>query len=170
MGSWSHRFTERTTMSLRAGPRFTEGAIDPDMGADLSHRWRWGALALGYFRTQSTLAGQAGTVTSQGGRASFSAEPTRSLTVSVAPSLTRTSQQEGTSGQDAQETPQGETSERGTGDITVYSVDASLSYRFTTWLTGTIGYRFLFQDQGSESIRDNQAFLRLDVIYPIRVH
>ncbi len=151
---WSHRFSERTGVSLRAGPRYTEGAINPEIDAQLSHRWQTVQLALNYYISQSTLAGQAGTVTAQGVTASLSAELLQSLTAAVAPSVRQTSSEHGQISQ----------------DVTVYGVDASLSYRLTRWLTANAAYHFTLQQQRPADIEHNTISLRFDVVYPLRVH
>ena len=151
---WSHRFTERTSVSLRAGPRFTEGAINPEINADLSHQWKTTQLALNYYWSQSTIAGQAGTVKAQGVSAALSAELLRSLTAAVTPSLRQTSPEHNQTSQ----------------DVTVYGVDASVSYQLTKWLTASAAYHFTLQQQLPADIEHSTISLRLDVIYPVRVH
>ena len=151
---WSRRFTERTGVSLRAGPRFTEGAINPEINAELSHKFKTAQLALNYYWSESTLAGQAGTVKAQGVSASLTAELLKSLTAAVAPSVRQTSSEHNSN----------------SPDVTVYGVDASVSYQLTRWLTANAAYHFTFQQQRPADIEHSTISIRFDVIYPLRVH
>ena len=146
-------------MSLSAGPRYTEGAINPEVGADLSHRGKVVQLALSYFRTESTLVGNAGTVNTQGVRASLGWTPLRGLTAGVASSYVRTTPEQSQNAQSL-------TSQ----DITVYAADVSLSYQLTRWLTATAAYHFTLQQQRPANLEDNIVSLRFEIAYPIRLH
>lgn len=58
----THAFTPRTSATLLAGPRFSEGSIDPEVSAAIRHKLKQGELSLIYARSPSTVIGQAGVV------------------------------------------------------------------------------------------------------------
>jgi uncharacterized protein (PEP-CTERM system associated) len=155
---WTHYFTALTSVSLRAGPRYTEGAINPEVNAEIVHQGRSVRLSLAYFRSETTLVGQAGTAKTQGARGSLGWTPLRGMTVAVTPSWAQTSSE-------VSSTTQSLTSQ----DITVYAADVSLSYQLTRWLTAGAAYHYTRQEQRPAIIEDNIVLLRLDFAYPLRL-
>jgi predicted porin len=156
---WTHYFTALTSVSLRAGPRYTEGAINPEVDAEIVHQGRSVRLSLAYFRSETTLVGQAGTAKTQGARGSLGWTPLRGMTVTVTPSWAQTSSE-------VSATTQSLTSQ----DITVYASDVSLSYQLTRWLTAGAAYHYTRQEQRPAAIEDNIVLLRLEIAYPLRLH
>ena len=45
---WTHRFSEFTTVSARAGPRFSQGQVRPEVFASVQHRMKFVDLSLTY--------------------------------------------------------------------------------------------------------------------------
>ena len=156
---WTHYFTALTSVSLRAGPRYTEGAINPEVDAEIVHQDRSVRLSLAYFRSETTLVGQAGTSKTQGARGSLGWTPLRGMTITVTPSWAQTSSE-------VSQTTQSLTSQ----DITVYAADVSLSYQLTRWLTAGAAYHYTRQEQRPATIEDNIVLLRLEIAYPMRLH
>lgn len=58
-------FTPRTSVTLRGGPRFSEGAVDPEAAATVFHQLEPGSIAVTYGRGLSTAIGQSGAVTTE---------------------------------------------------------------------------------------------------------
>jgi hypothetical protein len=57
---WMHEFTPLTSITLRAGPRFTEGSLDdrPEALLSINHKLTHGAVSLTYSNIQTTIVGQ----------------------------------------------------------------------------------------------------------------
>ena len=60
MPGWTRAITPLTSFTLRAGPRFSSGSVDPEVLASIRHRLKEGALSLAYTRSQTTAVGSAG--------------------------------------------------------------------------------------------------------------
>jgi hypothetical protein len=150
----AHEFGPNTVVTLEAGPRFSEGAVDPEVSASLARRFRWATVSLAYARSQTTLIGEAGPVTTESLLATVGFEPFRNLQVSLGSFLGRTS---GSGDGEA-------------GDTAVVGLNATASYPLTTWMSLRAAYRFSFQDQDPGTIRHNIFTLSLDVSYPFRVY
>lgn len=151
---WNRRLTERTTVSLRAGPRISENGLNPEVDARLDHRFELGTLTLAAYETETNVVGQAGSAKAEGVSASLRFNPFRPIGVDLATGVQNTSTDGG----------------RSSVDVTVYSATASVSYRIARWLSATATYRFYHQEQRPASFDHNIFSISLDVNYPVRVH
>jgi hypothetical protein len=86
---WSRAVGRRTDLSLKLGPRLTEGEVDPEAAFALAHRGRRGALELAYDRTLATVFGFAGAVTAERLSASIAWHPGRGVRIAVTPAAFR---------------------------------------------------------------------------------
>src|SRR5262249_22739251 len=62
---WTYGLTQRTGVEIIAGPRLTDGTIQPEITAMLRRRLRRAELSAGYWRTSLVMIGQRGTVDTQ---------------------------------------------------------------------------------------------------------
>jgi hypothetical protein len=107
-------------------------------------------VALAYVQSQSTVVGEAGTVTTQD---RFAGAGLSATSVARAGSWRFLRQ---TSGEGAN-----------ARDSTVYGVDATASYAISRWLRVRVAYRYTLEDTDPEQIRYNIVSLSLDVTYPV---
>lgn len=86
---WSRDLTAHTKMSLRAGPRFTAGALDskPEALAKIEHKLEGGELSFTYSSSLTTMVGQGDPATAESYGISGSYEPLQHLRVSIGPTL-----------------------------------------------------------------------------------
>jgi hypothetical protein len=145
---WTRRFSPTTTGSIDAGPRLSDGTIEPEIHAALSHRFKIGRASLTYARTETTTLGQAGTAETNTLLAALSLTPARSLQLNVGAGVSDTTSN--------------------AGDTIVYRTNASATYRLTRWLSATLAYRFTLQDERAGNIYHNIVSIGLDASYPIR--
>jgi len=151
---WTRQFTPQTTVSLQAGPRFSDGSVDPEIHASLAHQFKLfdqlARASLAYSYTQGFVVGQAGPVNTQSLSGSLGFEPLRSLLVTVGSGVTRFSD--------------------GTGvDTTTYGVSAGASYQVLRWLTARATYSFSYQEQSTGNIPRNVVSVALEMAYPMRL-
>jgi hypothetical protein len=85
------RIMRSAELALESGPRVTNGAIAPDVSAQIRFPRRSGSLTFAYFRTQSTVVGLAGTSDLQGATAT-AAWTGRRLHVTLSPSVMQSDQ------------------------------------------------------------------------------
>ncbi|OGB95872.1 MAG: hypothetical protein A3G35_06605 [candidate division NC10 bacterium RIFCSPLOWO2_12_FULL_66_18] len=149
---WTRELTPQTSLTLRAGPRFSEGSVDPEVSVSIRHRLQRGDLSLTYSRSQTTAIGQAGTAHTESWTARATVQLMRSLQVSAAPSFLR--------------------STRDIAVAKVYGVNLDAAYQITTWVSLVGSYRFSLQ-QGrldapgrSEDILQNVFLLSLVAVSP----
>jgi hypothetical protein len=62
MLGWTHNFSPRSSITLAAGPRFTDGSASPEIALSAQHTLARGELFAAYEKTESTVIGQFGTV------------------------------------------------------------------------------------------------------------
>lgn len=86
-----HAFSERTTLSIATGPRFTEGddSVDVNFSASLNYVYDGGDLLLGYDREVVTLIGEPGIAESNGVSATMRYNFSEALAVSATTSYGR---------------------------------------------------------------------------------
>jgi len=87
--AWARDVTPQTHLELKAGPRFSGGKVDPELGATLRHRFQRGEAALSYVQTETALIGRPTPVTADGLSATFTRSLNRTLTVTAGPSVFR---------------------------------------------------------------------------------
>jgi len=89
---WTHALDRATSLSLRAGPRATDGAASAEIAASVRRHVRAGDASLAYLHTQTTLIGLAGTAETDSVTAAFTSDPHRRLVVHAGPSVSYTRQ------------------------------------------------------------------------------
>jgi hypothetical protein len=158
---WEHKFSPLTTLTLRAGPRFTEGSLDdrPEALASIQHLLPQGEVSLAYANMQTTVIGQPFSVMAESVRLTAKYKPLPHFEVAVEPSVARI------------------TSEG--FKATVYISNVDLTYHFTKELAlrGTHQYSLMRGDLdpatgsagGTVEVPHNMFWLRLVVTYPFRV-
>ncbi len=62
LGGGTHELTPQTAVTVLGGPRFSEGSVDPEVSATLSHKLERGELGLAYTRSQTAVLGVVGPV------------------------------------------------------------------------------------------------------------
>jgi hypothetical protein len=148
---YTRRLTDRTSITLQGGPRFTsDGSVGPEVSARLDHQFKLGKAYLAYARSQGFVLGEAGVVETETFSGGVDFEPVKSLLVSVSPSITRLS---------------GGT----TADTTVYALGASASYPILRWLLARASYQFYYQQEHhAGDIPRNIVTFSLEASYPYR--
>lgn len=89
---WRRSLDRATSVSIRVGPRVTEGVLSPDINATLHHRLRAGEAAITYLHTTTTLLGIASLADMHGVTASVSGEPRPRFRIHAGPDVLRTTQ------------------------------------------------------------------------------
>lgn len=147
---WNRQFGPNTSLALQAGPRVTEGDVNADASASLTHRFQEGSVALAYTRAQNLVVGRPGfsSVDAVTGTALWA--PRRDFGLGLTASVSRISDSGGT-----------------TSDTTVYSVGATAAYQVTAWLSARLSYRFSHQDEDPAAITRHVVGLTLEFSYPV---
>ncbi len=156
---WIRDFTAFTSATLRAGPRFSDGSVDPELSLSILHRLQRGELSLFYARTLTTVIGEAGAVETDSVGATVSYTLLPRLDLRAAPSFSRSS--------------------RDGGDLEVYRFFLEAGYRVNKWIELAASYQWSFE-QGrleatsvatarGEEIIHNIFLLRLTFTYPYRI-
>ncbi len=158
---WEHKFSPLTALTLRAGPRFTEGSLDdrPEALAAVQHILPQGEVSLTYSNMRTTVVGQPLGVTAESFRLTAKYRPLPHLEIALEPSVGRVTSD--------------------TFKTTVYISNVELTYQLTKELalkgshqfslmrgdfnpaTGSVG--------GSVEIPHNMVWLRLVMNLPTRV-
>lgn len=86
---WERALGRRTALSLRGGPRVSEGSVDPEIAVALEHRMKRGSLSLAYDRSLTTVLGRSGAVVAESLSPAASLRLWRDLRVSLAPAIFR---------------------------------------------------------------------------------
>jgi hypothetical protein len=157
---WARQLTALTSVELRAGPRFSEGSVTPDLLASIRHRLKLGQVSVTYSRSQYAVAGQAGTVNTDSFVGAFSYQLLPLLEVSAAPTFYRNT--------------------RGRSEAKVYGMGLNAAYQINKRLSLQSSYTFIFQQgvldstttevaRGDENIYHNIFSLSLVVTYPYRI-
>ena len=89
---WTHGIDRLTSLSLRAGPRVTDGVFSPEIAASVRRHVRAGDASLSYQHTQTTLIGLAGIADTHSVTAMFSSDPHQRLTLHAGPGVLYTRQ------------------------------------------------------------------------------
>lgn len=151
---WTYDLTRRTSLSLIGGPRSTDGSVEPEISATVTHVLERGELSATYARSRSTVIGRADTVATErlAAAAAYSLSP--ALELRAAPSLA-------ISTSDA-------------AQAEVYSMDLEASYRMSRNMSLTGAYRFRTQQGGLDTPGDqeivrNVVLLGITFSYPWRI-
>lgn len=88
---WRHEFTPLTVLTLRAGPRITEGALDdrPEALVSIQHKLTRGDVSLTYSNSQTTIVGQPGIAIAESVGLTATYELLPHLLVTAAPTAIR---------------------------------------------------------------------------------
>jgi hypothetical protein len=147
---WVSKLSHDTVLSIDAGPRLSDGALQPEVSGTLSHRFKSGQVSLTYQRTETVVIGQAGTAETNSVLAALGLSLTRRLQMNLGAGFSDTTANLG-------------------ADVLVYRASASLSYRLTKWLGISANYRFTRQEQTGPPLTHNIFSISLDAVYPIRM-
>lgn len=145
--------TDRTHVSLEAGPRFSDGDVGVEASARLEHQFRFSTISLGYTRSQGVVAGRSGAQTTDTGTVGLVYQPFRPFQASLTGSVLRAEEE----------------AEAGLRVLTSYRAAPSLAYRLMEWAVIRAVYSFSLQEQGSETIRHHIVSISLDLTYLIRL-
>ena len=152
---WARQWTPDLRTSLAAGPRVTDGEWGGAAEASLAYQpvRDWSAT-LAYSLGTGLAVGDEGAQNVSALSAGVAYQATRELWFTVGGSWTRT----WALGDDPDE-----------GASNTYGGRASVSYRFTTWLVGTLAYHLSYErpSQG-DTIRNQEVILGLTLAYPFR--
>jgi hypothetical protein len=147
---WVSKLSHDTVLSIDAGPRLSDGALQPEVSGTLSHRFKSGQVSLTYQRTETVVIGQAGTAETNSVLAALGLSLTRRLQMNLGAGFSDTTANLG-------------------ADVLVYRASASLSYRLTKWLGISANYRFTRQEQTGPPLTHSIFSISLDAVYPIRM-
>lgn len=125
MPGWTHDMTPLTSFTIKAGPRFSKGSVDPDVSASIRHRFQEGEVSLAYARSQTTVVGRAGTVTSDSVSLPLRYKFLPVFEVSATPSFSR--------------------STSSTTEAKVYGMKLDGTYEMTKWLSLVASYEYRLQ-------------------------
>jgi hypothetical protein len=84
---WTHGITDRSTFSIDAGPRVTNGSPTSELSASIHHQFSPGDVSLAYARTQTTAIGLVGIAETQKVSATATWRPRKTLRMQVAPAF-----------------------------------------------------------------------------------
>ena len=157
MIGWIRQFSPATTLNVSAGPSFVEGSVYPAVNAQLTHQFKIFDIvanaALRYSYAQGFVVGEAGAQNTQNVAATLTAEPIRSLLLSLVL---------GASKYDS-------ISESTLPTVTTYGVALVATYQILKWLSASASYTFYYQEQSGGNIPHSVLSLGLEAKYPIRV-
>jgi hypothetical protein len=118
---WTHDLSSLTRATVMAGPRFSDGAVRPEISAELRRHVESGDLAIAFERTESVALGETGTIEVERLAATATVRPARRLELRAGPSISHDS----ASGLDA----------------TVYLVDVAATRALTRWFSIEASYQ-----------------------------
>jgi len=154
---WIRQFSPATTLNVSAGPSFVEGSVYPAVNALLTHQFKIfdvvATASLRYSYSQGFVVGEGGAQNVQSGAATITAEPIRSLLLSLVL---------GASKYDS-------INERTAPTVTTYGVALVATYQILRWLSARASYTFNYQEQSGGNIPHSVLSLGLEARYPIRV-
>jgi hypothetical protein len=138
---WTREAGRDTTLTLRAGPRVTDGSVAPEISLSARRALRAGSVSLSYQQTQTTLIGLAGIARTTSARAGFEREIRPRVTLRTTAAVVRARQ-------------------AGLPSL-AYRVSAAYDWRFTPRLAFEAAYDAdlqrgdLYALQASQNIRRN---------------
>jgi len=157
MIGWIRQFSPVTTLNVSAGPSFVEGSVYPAVNAQLTHQFKIFDIvanaALRYSYAQGFVVGEAGAQNTQNATATLTAEPIRSLLLSLVLGASKFDS----------------ISERTVPTVTTYGVALVATYQILKWLSASASYTFYYQEQSGGNIPHSVLSLGLEAKYPIRV-
>jgi hypothetical protein len=84
---WLGEVSERTLLLLRAGPRFSKGAVTAEVLATMKRRVNRGLLTVAYSKSQATTLGRTGALDTQSLVATIALRLTRNLEIASGPGI-----------------------------------------------------------------------------------
>lgn len=158
---WTRQLTSLTSIALQAGPRFSEGSVDPEVSASIRHRLKQGDLSFTYSRSQNTISGRAGTVNTESFTGAVTYQLLPFLQVGAEPRFSRNT---------------GAASE-----AKVYEVSLNATYQINKWLSllgsfqssiqqGSLDSVTATSELGDEDIHHNILLLSVAITNPYRVY
>lgn len=144
---WTRELTPLLNFTLRAGPRFSDGSVDPEVSATIRRKLKEGEVSLVSTRSQTTVVGEAATVTTDSVSLVAKYKFLPFLELSASPSFFRT--------------------KLASSEAKVSRVKVDATFEVTKWLSLVGSYEFSFQ-KGSldrarprDEISQNLILLRL---------
>ena len=149
---WNRDLSKSMTAGVNAGPRFTDGDIEPEAAAFLEYRLRTGSVRLDYSHTEVLVLDQGSADFGSQDRVgvTFRTEPIRLLQIEAEPVFRRIIR-------------------NNRDDAFVYELRAAVAYRLTRWMTLSAEYRFRLQDRETDEILRNVFSVGLNITYPVRI-
>ena len=158
---WTHKLAQLTSLTLRAGPRFSQGSIEAEISASLSQQLQHGQLSLTYTRSNGAVTGVPGAVNVDSVTATLAYQPWRFLKVSATPQFSR--------------------STGNNFDTKVYQASLNGTYQVNQWVSVQASYQFSLQQgstvslaspvgSGNGDIYHNIFFVTLAITRPYRVY
>jgi hypothetical protein len=150
---WKRALSPFTTVTVRAGPRLTQGQLGPEVFIAAQQRMKFIDLSASYTVTEGVDLGQSAPVTTHtlAGAANF--RVSRFLEVSVGPSF---------------QTSSG-TGQSNIGTTHYYAVNATATYQINKWLSARASYSWSLQTGSGGDIPHNLLAIGLAVVYPMRI-
>jgi hypothetical protein len=156
---WTRLLSQLTTFTLNIGPRFSStGTVTPEVLATIRRELKDGEVSFTYVRTQYTVVGEGGPVTTDGVLLSWDRQLANRLLVTVTPAFYNNS------GSDLSRK--------------VYALDLEAVYQINKWLGFRGSYQFTFEEgqlfrtgpsTHGERYR-NVVLLELVAFYPMRLY
>lgn len=150
---WTHDFTPLTSVTLKAGPRFSSGSVDADVSASIRHKLEAGEIGLLYARSQTTVVGESGTATSDSVSLPIRYKFLPRFEAGLLPSFSRTT--------------------RSSFETKVYGMKLDGTYEITKWLSLVASYEYRLQKgvlatagtalRRHDDIPNNILFLKLEI-------
>jgi len=144
---WTRELTPLLSFTLRAGPRFSDGSVNPEVSATIRRKLKAGEVSLVSSRSQTTVIGEAATVTTDSVALVAKYKFLPFLELSASPSFFRT--------------------KLASSEAKVSRVKVDATFEVTKWLSLVGSYEFSFQ-KGSldrarprDEISQNLILLRL---------
>jgi hypothetical protein len=156
---WTHQLSVLTSFTLDIGPRFSStGRVTPEVLATVTRTLRNGRLMFTYTRTQYTVTGVGGPVTTDSVILMWERQLANRLLISVSPGFYNNSQSD--------------------FNEKAYGLDFAALYQINKWLGFRGSYRFIFEEgrlfsSGTASHSElyrNVVLFELVASYPMRVY
>ena len=153
-GTWSRKITPFTSIRVRAGPRFIQGDIDPELSASIDRRLDRGNLDLSYMHSRNPVPLHGDATRTDAVILTASRQIRQFLRVGVSPSMLR--------------------NRRGDATARVYRMSVSLDYQMTRWLSQQVSDRYSAQEGSTaasvpdQSIRHNILLISASIATQFR--
>jgi hypothetical protein len=155
---WTRQLSPLIWVTLSGGPRVTKSRVTPEVLATLTRELQYGSLSLTYERTQSTIVGRGGPVTTDRVIFSWERQLSNYLNLTITPGFYN--------------------NQSSTFDTQVYRLDIAALQQWTQWLAFRARYQFRYEQGaiigagtagGDDRLRD-MVFLELLFASPFRVY